>query len=178
MELGLLHSKKTIEVRNAIFNEVAKEVNSEWIAKIQPLIGVWKSGVNIKHDINNNFSISETGVLSFHLIANENERIVCSIFMFMGEIRIGIVFENKKTFDKVKEPSMKFIYKHEPVFKTVGNEYMIDWIFRDEWVAKLEIMKDMLFTPNIAGAVADAVAKQTMHIIISTVVAMTDDVKI
>jgi len=170
MEIGINYKKKFNETRTIIFTEVAEEVCSQWVAKIQPLIGVWKSNVDISFDKNKTFSISETGVLSFSINIGSQETITCSIFMFFGEIRIGIVFHNQTSFSVVVNQSEDIVKNNQPLFKEVGNAYMIDWVFRDEWVADMKVMQDMMSQPNLIGAVADAISKQTIHIIVSTVV--------
>lgn len=174
MEMGIINTKKINEIRQAIFETVANEITNDWVSRIQPLIGVWKSDAKFNAS-KKHFNISETGVLSLPIFICEEKRITCSVFMFLGEIRIGIVTDNEKDFILLKQNSANVVYDQHPIFKQAGDSFMMDWVFRDKWIADTSLMSSMLTNsnPNLIGAIADAIAKQTIHIIISSVVAIS-----
>ncbi len=163
--------------RKNVFENVKEQMTSKWLQKIQDVIGLWnKEKVELSL---NPVIIHNLGMMTCQLpaqSANNEEKITLSIFLFLGEIRIGLFVPNNLLIDNqnLKEMFSRAIPNKKAVISAAsdGDSTVFDFVFRNEWIAENDVMIKSLSDSLYLDAFADGISKQVQHVLMYTVFAL------
>jgi hypothetical protein len=158
------------EWRNGIFKTVAEIMTNPHIPTVQKQIGIWYWNVGIPLPQRESLLIiGQSGTMSFRTLI-DGEEIFFSIFMFLGEVRLGFRIPNPllERNEQIKE-ALSLCYDGERCPRMVESEDAVffDWIFKDRGMASTALMAKAVDDKIASALIADAIANAMLHIYMS-----------
>lgn len=164
--------------RKFVFDHVRREVTDQFLGTAQPYIGLWFADGREPPVIamENVVSLPSLGALSIAL-ALEGMRVRYPVMLMLGEVRLGVcVPEAALEARPGLREDLARCYGGKPcsrVARAAAEALIFDWIFRDEWIARVDFMAGAVADPARLALFADALAKAAQHLIIASCALLT-----
>lgn len=167
--------------RRLVFDHVRKEVTDQFLGTAQPYIGLWFGDGREPPAVSmeNVVSLPTLGAMSIILSLN-GMRVLYPMMLMLGELRLGVCVPRIAL---NKQPTLREAlarcYGGKPCSRIASaaiDSVIFDWIFRDEWIVRVDFMSAAVADQARLSLLADAVAKSAQHLIVSSCAILTGSV--
>lgn len=163
--------------RRLVFDQVKREVCDHFLAEAQPYLGLWlgKDGEALPAiAMENVVALPSLGAMSIRLSAG-GLRLLYPMMLMLGEIRLGLAAPREAVSGRpgLRE-ALSACYGRpcSRVAAAAGGMVFFDWIFHDEWIARVDFMAQAIADPSRLALLADAAAKAMQHLIVASFAAV------
>lgn len=167
--------------RRLVFDHVRREVTDQFFGTAQPYIGLWfgEGQEPPVVSMENVVSLPTLGAMSV-ILSIDGLRVLYPMMLMLGELRLGVCVPRTTL---IKQPSLREAlsrcYGGKPCSRIASaaiDSVIFDWIFRDEWIVRVDFMSAAIVDQAKLSLFADAVAKAAQHLIVSSCTILTGNV--
>lgn len=168
-------------LRALCFDRICAELISDAFVKIENTINIWHMPQGLVKPVVGKISVlPDKGTLTIPFSLDQDKTVTLSIFMLLGEIRIGFMLPSvagvsadtlgdqmsKALYGTPRIPQHRAIVYAEKI--TQDDTLMFDYIFHDGW-AETGLMVNALKDSRVADALADGIARTVAHLYCATI---------
>lgn len=157
VNVGNLHIWK-----ETVLNEVARAFTDPEMREIQQKTGIWEHGKDLTYPKKTDISVIRNGCLNFE-VAVAGERVLFSIWMLPGEVRVGVKIPNCFITTSANKEVLSKIFDGQPCQRVsqIGKHTFFDWI----WVNREFAAFDFMFKSIDDGMAASVLAERIVQIL-------------
>lgn len=162
--------------RSELLSALVENISSgERLRQAQKEVGVWVHANEIPYPAASSCKITNNECLTF-AIPIDNKELIFSIWVMIGEIRIGVKVPSELVYGEEKLQSVSRAYNGQECsrLKRIGTHVMFDWIWADREFASFEFMAGAINSGQHGSIILDRMTQVVTHLYLAITAALLE----